>query len=513
MKRYLAAAAAIVLLSATAAQAEKKILTFGLGQADAKRLDPHVTATSGDKILLSSIFNGLVRIQPGKANPEFIEPDLAESWSASPDGKEWMFQLRKGVQCHHGYGELTSDDVVYSLKRAATEETSSFSSDFQSFDKIEAVDKYSVKIVLENQIPSVLGILTNYHGGNIVCKKAAEEMGDNFNQRPIGTGPFMFEEYKPQESVTLVANPEYFRGKPKLDRIVYRYIPPAASRELAFMSGEIDIFQGQYEQKWIDRVSKMNDVVVEVTEPVELATLHLNVTVPPLNDIRIRKAIAHAIDREAMLAFSGSALSRRSSSVVPTGYLGHTSDVPLLPHDLKKAKALLAEAGYPNGLTIKTIHSNKESMLKVIEVVQAQLRKAGIDLDIDLVDHSTFHSQIRKDLSPVVHYGAARFPIADIYLTQFYHSRSIVNTPTGVTNFSHCAIADAEIDSARSEPDPEKQMMLWKTAQQKLVSNVCGIPMLEGFWLWVRRNALDLGYTFTGALTGGPMITELTRFK
>ena len=94
---------------------------------------------------------------------------------------------------------------------------------------------------LKNQVPSLLGLLINYQGGNMVCKKAAEEMGEKFTQKPIGTGPFMFGEYKSKESVTLVANPQYFRGKPKLEKIVYRYILSDASRDLAFTSGEIDL--------------------------------------------------------------------------------------------------------------------------------------------------------------------------------------------------------------------------------------------------------------------------------
>ena len=127
--------------------------------------------------------------------------------------------------------------------------------------------------------------------------------------------------------------------------------------------------------------------------------------------------------------------------------------MPLLPYDPEKAKALLKEAGYPNGLTIKIIHTNLPGMLAMMEVTQAQLRKVGITLDMEVVEHATYHANIRKDMSPIVHYSAARFPVADVYLTQFYHSRSIVGTPTAVTNFSHCNDADAEIDAARVEPD------------------------------------------------------------
>ena len=283
------------------ATAVQTTLTVGMASADVGRLDPHLTATTPDKGLLHWMFNGLVRIQPGQASPEYIEPDLAESWEASDDALQWTFKLRQGVQCHHGYGELTADDVVYSLHRAANKDTSSFAADFEAFQTVEAVDPHTVRITLAHRLPTLLGLLVNYHGGNIVCQKAAEEMGENFQQKPIGTGPFMFAEYQPQQFVRLVANPDYFRGAPQIEEIVYRYIPSDASRDLAFQSGEIDMIYGKQDQTWVERIEQIPGTKVVVMEPGEMSVLHLNITSPPLDDLRVRQAIAHAIDRDAMV--------------------------------------------------------------------------------------------------------------------------------------------------------------------------------------------------------------------
>ena len=163
-------------------------------------------------------------------------------------------------------------------------------------------------------------------------------------------------------------------------------------------------------------------------------------------------------------------------------------------------------------LTVKDIHTTLPSMQKVIEVVQAQLKKANINLDVELVEHATFHQKIREDLSQIVHYQAARFPVADVYLTQFYHSRSQVKTPTAVTNFTHCNVADSEIDAARIETDPVKQKALWKTAQDKLIRQVCGIPIYEQLQVWAWKDSLDLGYVLKGSLNLSPPIIEKTRF-
>ncbi|HEY9569251.1 MAG TPA: ABC transporter substrate-binding protein [Thalassobaculum sp.] len=512
MKRTVLAAAAMLAGIGTA-QAAGTTLNVGIATADAGKLDPHLATTTPDKGVLHWMYNGLVRIKPGQATPAAIEPDLAESWTTSPDGLTWTFKLRQGVDCHGKYGEFDAEDAVFSLKRAAAKESSSFAKDYAALQTIEATGKYEVKIVLANPIPSLLGLLVPYHGGNMVCKDAVEDLGAKFERTPIGTGPFMFAEYQPQQYVKLVANDAYFRGAPKIKEIYYRYIPSDASRDLAFQSGEIDMIYGKQDQTWVERISKIPNTKVVVMEPGEMSVLHLNMSMPPLDNILVRKAIAHAIDRKAMVQFRGEAVTRPSISVVPEGHLGYTADVPKYPYDVAKAKALLAEAGFPNGVTIKAIHTTLPGMLATIEATQALLKEAGINLEITTVEHATFHAQIRQDLSQVVHYSAARFPIADVYLTQFFHSDSIVGKPTAVTNFSHCDVADAEIVAARVEPDREKQLALWKTAQQKIMAEVCAVPIYENMQLWAWKSNLDLGVEVKGSLNLSPPVTELAEFK
>ncbi|MCB9947660.1 MAG: polyamine ABC transporter substrate-binding protein [Rhodospirillaceae bacterium] len=512
-----AAAAGVLTLAmggpAALAGPDTNILNIGMASTDAGRLDPHLSATTVDKAVFGWMFNGLVRFAPGSASPETIEPDLAESWESSDDGLEWTFHLRQGVQCHHDYGELTADDIVYSLNRAADPDRSSFSSDYEAFETVEAVDPYTVRIVLSHPVPSLLGLVTAYQGGNIVCKAAAEEMGEDFQNRPIGTGPFMFDEYRPQQSLSLVANPNYFRGAPMLDGILYRYIPSDSARDLAFQSGEIDLIYGRQDQTWVERIRELPDVTVMVMEPAEMSVMHLNTSAAPLDDIRVRQAMAYAVNREEFMDFKGRDVVRIATSIVPQGYLGHADLSDLMPpFDLEQSAALLAEAGHPDGVTLHVIHTALPGMLDTMEVFQAQMARANITLDMEVVEHSTFHAQIREDLSQVVHYSAARFPIADIYLTQFYHSRSIVGTPTAVTNFSHCGNADAQIDAARVETDPEAQKALWEEAQRLLMENFCSIPIYENLQIWARHDYLDLGYELTGSLSLGPPVTESTHF-
>jgi len=518
MKRRIATLAALgVAVSfglAAPARAQSTTLRVGIASADAGVLDPHLNSSTPGRGFLQWMFNGLVRIKPGELSPEFMEPDLAERWDSSADGKTWTFHLRQGVQCHGGFGEFTAEDAVFSLNRAATRDTSAFSSDYGAFDRVEAVDRYTVRITLKENIPSLLGAVMNYAGGFQVCKAAVEQMGnEGFRRRPIGTGPFAFAEYVPQQYGRLVANDQYFRGRPQIREVMYRFIPSDAARDLAFQAGELDMIYGRQDQTWFTRTQQLPNVRVVAMQPAEMSVIHLNMTMPPLNDIRVRQAIAHAINREQIVQLRGPNTSVTALSVVPRGYLGHNPQAPLLPPDIARARALLTEAGHPNGITIRAIHTTLPGMMSVMEGVQAQLRRAGITLEITPVEHATFHAQIRQNLSQVVHFQAARFPVADVYLTQFFHSRSIVGTPTAVTNFSHCGMADAEIDAARVSTDRAEQLRLWATAQRKLVENVCGVPLIETLLVFARRDNVDYGFPLRGSMSLGPQITEASRLR
>jgi len=505
----LLASTGLALLPAHAAQTE---LRLGAAAADVGNLDPHFASSTSDRTQVAWIFGALVRFAPGSTDPATIEPDLAESWQASDDKLVWTFKLRHGVQWQHDYGEVTAEDVVFSLKKAADPKRSAFASDYTAFKSVEAVDPYTVKITLSSQVPSMLGLLTNYSGGFIICKKAYEERGDDFTRNPVGFGPFQFESMEPGVAVHYTAHKGYFRGKPKIEKITYRLLNAAAARDLAFTAGEIDVEAGTADQRWLQRVKAAPGVKIDIFDPSELAVLHLNRTQKPFDDIKVRQAVAHAVNAAEIAQFRGADFTRVAKSVIPSNNLGLNPDPGLLSYDVEKAKALLAEAGYPNGITIKMISSQMPSYATTDQILQAQLAKAGIKLDLQPVEHATWHQMIRKDLSPLVDYSAARFPVADIYLTQFYDSKSAMGQPAQVTNFSHCSVADKQIEAARTEVDPEKQIALWQEAQKLIVADVCGVPITETAQVWARTDKLDWGFELKGSMSLGPLLTEQTHF-
>src|SRR5512139_2461195 len=495
------------------ASAQEKVLREALKASDIRSLDPHYGTTTIDYACIDPMFNALVRFKPVDVNPELIEPDLAERWERSKDGLVWTFYLRKGVKFHKGYGELTSEDVKFSLEKAANKATSGFAADYAALGKVEAIDKYTVRLTFKNPIPSVLGILANYHGGYIVSKKAVEEKKDNFKFDPIGTGPFMLKDYVPKEKVVEVRHPDFFRGKPKLDQVEFWFMPDASSREMAFRKGEIDIVEGEREQAWVKKMRDIPGTAIEIFGPGETLVLHFNMTKKPLDDIRVRRAICHAIHLDELMKFLGPDVTEKLVSPIPMNYLGGTEKVPRYEFNPEKAKKLMAEAGYPKGFELSMVITEMSDYRRPMEQIQEQLRRVGINLKMDVITHTAFHQQIRKDINPLVLYVCARFPIADPILTQFYYSKSIVGTPTAITNFSHYNKIDELIEKARVEPDPKKQKEIWAEAQKKIMEDAVALPLCITKFVFARKTYVDLGYEMRSTLTLVTPIKETTDIR
>ncbi|HIC96355.1 TPA: polyamine ABC transporter substrate-binding protein, partial [Candidatus Bipolaricaulota bacterium] len=366
----------------------------------------------------------------------------------------------------------------------------------------------------------------DYAGGFIVCKKAVEDLGDEaFKTHPVGTGPFMFQSYTPMEKTVLVRNDRYFRGAPHLAGVEAWYIPDVSAREAGLQAGELDVIEGPPSQPWVERVRGFPGVVVDIFGPGETAVLHWNMTVEPFEKIKVRWALGYCLSREEVRAAIGPAISVPLCSAVPPVLPGGMTcdEVGLLRYDVDraKAKALLAEAGYPEGFATEAIISERAEYLLPMENIVAQLRECGVDVTLRVVDHSTFHTMIRQNASSIVLYSAWR-PNADVFLTRFYHSASeVVTGQKPDTNFSHIGAMDADgdgevdsidylIEAARVELGPESQAMLWKAAQLKLLELNVAYPLYIKQFTYARKEYVDWGYELLSTLALYPQVNELT---
>ncbi len=504
-------------------EGDRPVLRFGVNAADLATLDPHFASGTQDRTVVDMVFNALVRFVPG--NSAEMEPDIATAIPEPEivDGKQvWTFELRDDVMCHPGPDTeaypLTADDVVYSLQKSADVDRSAYAGDYAGMT-VEKVDDHTVTITMDTPLSYILFLpkIANYAGGFIICAQPAEAMGDEaIKTHPVGTGPFMFESYTPQNSVVLTANDDYFRGAPKLGGVEVRYMADPNTRELGLQAGELDLAAGVNEAQWVDRINAEGNLTADVFGVAEPVWINLNVTAEPLDDPLVREAIALAINLDEHAALRGAPVSEPIFSVVPPQLPGGLTEEEataagvLREQDIERARELMAEAGYADGFSMDLITSEMTDYSANYEVLQAELAEIGITVNLTVVDHATMHAQIREDVNPIVIYVAYR-PNADVYLTNFFHSNSIVvEGESPITNFSHYSGVDDLIEQARAETDPTAQEELWKQANIQIQKDLAAIPLYMQSLVYARTPAVDYGHELVSSLALYPQITELT---
>ncbi|MCG8684394.1 MAG: ABC transporter substrate-binding protein [Desulfobacterales bacterium] len=516
---------ALILLCCTANASQKdNTLRLGLHVSAMGTLDPHFAAGSQDRAFADMVFNGILRYVPG--NAPRIEPDLAEKMPEFrlEHGKQvWTITLRKGVYFHAGPDtpsyELTADDVIYSLSKSADKQFCAYAGNYTGLI-LKKTNKYSLEIITDSPISSILFFpkLTNYGGGFIVSRKAIEAMGyERFKTHPIGTGPFKFLSHTPKNHIKLTANDTYFRGRPKLDGVEIHFMPSLEAREAALKQKKLDVIIGSGKKGWIKKSEKETGILIDTLGAGEVGVIHLNTRFPPLDDIRVRKAIALALDRRDFLnttspRITGSVYSPVPNDLLPGGISEKEARLLKLDYgkNLTKAKELLVEAGYPNGFSLELISSEKRIYQKSYEILKTQLAKIGIQCQVQVVSHNVMHKEIRTTARPIVIYYAWR-PNADAYLTRFFHSDSIVvKGKRPDTNFSNYDRIDKLIESARSQTDPQAQINLWIQAQIRILNDMAALPVMFTRSCYARADHVDYGHTLVSTMALYPQFTENT---
>jgi peptide/nickel transport system substrate-binding protein len=500
--------------------AKKNVLRIAFDAADTKSMDPGRTFGTQDMALQDMIYNGLLRFKPGDIS--VIEPDIAERYEVSDNGMALTFYLRKGVMSHpfKGYPggvEITSEDIAFNMEKNQDNKRSNYASSYKNFE-VEIIDKYTAKIKLKTAVVQPELFFTDYRGGQVIPKKAYEAIGaTRFMTNPVGTGPFKVEKYTPGQKVQLKAHEKYFRGKPKLDGVEVWFMPDVNSREFALRKGEVDVIEGVREQPWIDKMKKV--ATVEVFGPGEIANLNFNVTRKPFDNVKVRKALMYATNRDEIGTFIGEDASDPMCSIIPPWMKGGQTcdDIGkkglLYKYNVEKAKKLLAEAGYPNGFEFTETITERASYRRAIENIQAQWKRVGVNMKLNVVDHPTYHTKIRQDVNPVVLYICMR-PNADIYLSWFYHSEAIVvSGKNPVTNFSHCTIVDDLLEQARKETDSAKQENLWKQTEDKLLENGIHYSLYVLKFVFARNDRVDWGFEQKTVLNLYTQINEQASLK
>ncbi len=387
--RTLLCAAALALTSGAAAQAARNDLVIGM-PLEPPHLDPTAGAAAAIReITYANIFEGLTRIGP---NGEVL-PDLAESWTLSDDGRVYTFKLHTGVKFHDG-AAFSADDVKFSLDRAMAPDSQNAQKQlFAAIDTVEVVDPATVKVTLKHPQGS---FLYNMGWGDAVImspKSAATN-----KEKPIGTGPFRFQDWVKGSSVTLVKSDSYWGEPAHLDKAEFRFIPDAAAAVPAMLSGDVQAFPFFPP----DAVAQVKDdpnlkVVVGATEGETI--LAMNNKKPPLDQLKVRQAVSYALDRKAIIDGASAGLGVPIGSHMSPSNKDYVDLTGVYPHDPARAKELLKEAGLENGFKATLKLPPPEYARLGGEIVASELRDVGIDLEIIPVEWAQWLDQVftRKD--------------------------------------------------------------------------------------------------------------------
>ena len=460
-----------------------------LGQ-DPETLDPARISDVYGRSVSQQIFDGLVQFDQTLA----IKPALAEFWRASRDGLTWTFDLRKGVKFHHGR-EVTADDVVYSFTRILDPRTRSGAAELflnvkgareyregraKTVSGFVGLDRHTVQVTLsEAQVPFVAVLAVGH--AKIVPRDLVEAQGEAFGLQPVGAGPFRFFRWERGREIVLIANPDYFDGAPRLSQLVYRIFPGDQRDAMhdEFLRGELE--DAPVPARADRRVLAAGGSRIYVRRPMSSVRFYaFNTRTKPLNDRRVRQAIVHAIDREAIVqdVYAGQYVFARG--ILPPGTLGFNPRLAGYPYDPQKARELLAQAGYPGGrgLSPLAIWSSvkRDDIVREHEQIKKWLRVVGIEAEVHyLTSWPTFSRMLDEGKLPIhLHAWYADVPDPDNFLMKLFHSRSSRNF-FGYAN----AVVDDLLESARTAGDPHRRVELYRRAEQLILDDAPIVPVFH----------------------------------
>jgi peptide/nickel transport system substrate-binding protein len=458
-----AAAPTATTAPAAAAAGQPKrggILKVGL-QADPTSLDPQKTSLTALFHVTEHMYSLLVRLKPDLT----VEPDLAEKWDISSDGKTYTFTLRKGVKFHSGK-PLTSADVKYTFARLVDPATASPNASLlSSVDNVATPDEGTVVITLKKADASFLTNLTS-PAAVIINQEAVQKNGD-LTKTADGTGPFKFKEYVPNTRVVMERNPDYFEaGKPYLDGIEMTIASDDTARTAAVRTGTVDFIE-YAPLKDIPSLKGDSSLTLAGDQNTNIRFIGLNVTRKPFSDLRVRQAVAAVVDRDAVLGPAVFGYGTPTLEIFPPGYWAGLGTKPGAP-DVAKAKQLLTDAGYPNGFSTTILSWSQYSFLSnAAVVVQDQLKQIGVTADINLEENAAFiKDYLDNNFDLTVSGTSAYVDPNDIYLRNFGTGQ-----PSNAVRYSNPA-ADDLIAQGVATTDQAARKKIYQQLQQLLLDDV-----------------------------------------
>ena len=450
-------------------------------------LDPTDVASVYDSLPVNQLFDGLVAINPSLN----VVPALAETWTISRDGLVYTFRLRAGVTFHDG-SPLSAEDVVFTFRHALDPKRERPSSvgpylaclrgaaDFSAGRRpdlpgVAALDDRTVRIELAQPRPTFLEILAVDYL-RVVPRDAFTRLGaERFRRQPVGTGPFRFKGWT-ETRLELEANPAHFSGAPRLAGVTIGF-PAPGERDLGaarFERGEIDAFEPNAEI--LEKLSRRSDVAVFRFHELNLSFLGLGTGHPPFDDPLVRQAVAHAIDREGIAALSPTA-RRPAQGILPPGLPAYSPQPKALAHDPARARALLAQAGYPGGrglprVKIYTSVGTARSR-ETDRRIAADLEAAGFRVDIQEIGWAEMSRRTEDHDAQAFLIGwVADIPDPDAFLATLFEPE----TSSNYFSFRDDAVATLLRAGAR-ETHPVSRARIYRDVERRILELAPVVPL------------------------------------
>ena len=441
------------------------VLRAGM-QTDPIGLDPHTTNSTATRNLLENVYDTLVAFAPDGQ----LVPSLAASWVVSPDGRTYTFHLRQGVTFHDG-APLLAEDVVFSILRLKDPRVASpRSEDFAAIQTVTAPDPQTVVMQLRTPLGPLLSKLA--FSMNAIVPAHLVRAGGELQRQVVGTGPFRLVDYQPQNRLVLGRYPGYFgrdaagRPLPYLDGIEFRFFPDANARTLALRTGLVDFIE--YVPA-ADVALLQRDPTLRVVGGVStnFRSVVMNTKVPPLDDPRVRQALAYAIDRPAVVAMAllgVGGVAANGASVPPVSTFA-LRDRPDRGRDVARARALLAAAGLKDGFAITLLCTSTYDFLRTpAEVIVANLKDIGVRVRLRVLDWSLFLPQVVERRFELALWGESGLSDPDDFLYEPLHSRGGQNVGS---------FADPELDrlleAGRQTVDLTARTRIYTAAQNRIL--------------------------------------------
>ena len=419
-------------------------------------------------IPICNIAEGLMTVTPDGV----YEPLLAESYE-QVDDVTYRFHLKKGVKFHNGE-EMKAEDVVYSLQQAAISPQVKHASAALDPNGIEAEDDYTVLVRTTEPYAPILACLS-HSANSIVCKKAWEEQGEDFVRNPIGTGPFKLVSWTSGESIVMERFDEYHGELAKSEKLVFRIMPEAASRVVELESGGVDVI-GDVPVNDLARLKDNEDFVVYAKPGMRIYPIVLNEQSELFSNKILRQAMSYATNVDDIISVVWEGAATHVHTVMPPSIAGYTENVMEYEYNVEKAKELMAEAGYPDGFTCKMISSEASENVKISEILQAQWKEVGVDVQIEQMENAAWLTkQGNLDFDVTVSPTNNSVGDPDGNFTKMFHSSNIGQA--GNYAAYNSPEADALIMAARAESDPNKRNALYEELQQLLMEDAVWIPV------------------------------------